>query len=299
MSDTVAVLPSAPVTVRVSGSPLAGRAGNSSVKRPCGSACAVAVRSPRVPETRSPAAAVPSTRIGASRWMTTWSLHTGASCGAASAGGTRRNQHDSHERIADHATFPILRGLSSGPLSPSGVHPVVVRGAEARVVRSEEQRHRGDVERLDAPVEALRRRRSRPRLRDCTICCWRGVWTLPGTIVLTRMPSRPTSRARLRVSPSIAALATWYTARSAIPRCQLIEPRLTIEPPPAGAHRRNHRLGGEELVLEVDRHALVPIGRRDVLELVAIIVGGVVDQHVATAERRSSCRSWPRTRRIA
>ena len=37
----------------------------------------------------------------------------------------------------------------------------------------------------------------------------RGVWTLPGTMVLTRIRSRPSSRARLRVSPSIAALATW------------------------------------------------------------------------------------------
>src|SRR5207244_8901835 len=39
--------------------------------------------------------------------------------------------------------------------APSGVDPIIVRGAEARVVGGEEQRHGGDIRRLDPTVEAL------------------------------------------------------------------------------------------------------------------------------------------------
>ena len=49
-------------------------------------------------------------------------------------------------------------------------------------------------------------------------------------------------------------------------------------------HRGTHRLGGEELVLEVHRHPLVPVFGRHFVDRVAIVVGGVVDQHVAPAE---------------
>ena len=35
-----------------------------------------------------------------------------------------------------------------------------------------------------------------------------------------------------------------------------------------------HRLGGEELVAEVDRHAVVPVLGRDAIEPVALVVGG-------------------------
>ena len=51
-----------------------------------------------------------------------------------------------------------------------------------------------------------------------------------------------------------------------------------------GAHRRDDGLGGEELVPQVDRDPFVPIGRGNILELVAIIIGGVVDEDVAAAE---------------
>ena len=52
-----------------------------------------------------------------------------------------------------------------------------------------------------------------------------------------------------------------------------------IEPPPALFHARRNCLRGEEQVPQIHRHALVPVFRRDVLDLVPIVVGGVVDQH--------------------
>ena len=52
-----------------------------------------------------------------------------------------------------------------------------------------------------------------------------------------------------------------------------------IDPPPAFLHLRAHRLRGEELVAQVHRHALVPVIDGDILDLVPIVVGGVVDQH--------------------
>ena len=49
-------------------------------------------------------------------------------------------------------------------------------------------------------------------------------------------------------------------------------------------HGRDHRLGSEELVLEIDGHALVPIRFRHVEHGMAIVVRGVVDEHVAAAQ---------------
>ena len=61
-------------------------------------------------------------------------------------------------------------------------------------------------------------------------------------------------------------------------------------------HRRHHRLGGEELVAEIDVHPLVPIGGRDVGDRVAIVVAGIVDQHVHAAQRFLHVGEHPRDR---
>ena len=53
---------------------------------------------------------------------------------------------------------------------------------------------------------------------------------------------------------------------------------MTIEPPPEFAHLRTHRLRGEELMTKIDLHAVVPILDRDVLDAMAVVVAGVVDQ---------------------
>src|ERR1700722_3808877 len=58
------------------------------------------------------------------------------------------------------------------------------------------------------------------------------VFTLPGTTQVTRILSDPSSRANALVMPSIPALAVSYRTISGRPRCQEIEPKLTIAPPP-------------------------------------------------------------------
>jgi hypothetical protein len=52
-----------------------------------------------------------------------------------------------------------------------------------------------------------------------------------------------------------------------------------IEPAAAPPHAGDYRLGGEELVPQIDRDPLVPIGGGDVLDPMPVVVGGVVDQH--------------------
>ena len=50
------------------------------------------------------------------------------------------------------------------------------------------------------------------------------------------------------------------------------------------AHCRDDGLGSEELVLEIDAHALVPIGARNLVEFVAVVVRRIVHENVASAE---------------
>src|SRR3546814_19703290 len=47
---------------------------------------------------------------------------------------------------------------------------------------------------------------------------------------------------------------------------------------------RHHRPRREELMAQIDRHPIVPIGGRDRIEGVAVVVAGVVDEYVAAAE---------------
>src|SRR6185369_5858103 len=43
-------------------------------------------------------------------------------------------------------------------------------------------------------------------------------------------------------------------------------------------HLRIGRLGGEKLMAKIDRDAVIPIGGRDVREMVTVVVAGVVDE---------------------
>ncbi len=54
--------------------------------------------------------------------------------------------------------------------------------------------------------------------------------------------------------------------------------------PAGGVHEGCDGLGGEELVAEVDGHALVPVGGGDVGEAVAVVVGSVVDEDAGWSE---------------
>src|SRR3546814_11988001 len=51
-------------------------------------------------------------------------------------------------------------------------------------------------------------------------------------------------------------------------------------------HVRHHRPRREELMAQIDRHPIVPIGGRARIEGVAVVVAGVVDEYVAAAELR-------------
>ena len=71
-----------------------------------------------------------------------------------------------------------------------------------------------------------------------------------------------------------------------------------IEPPPSSLHMRAHGLRGEELVAQVDVLRPVPVFRRDVVDRVALVIGGVVDEHGDRAEfARATSRSRPAARR--
>ena len=54
---------------------------------------------------------------------------------------------------------------------------------------------------------------------------------------------------------------------------------MTIAPPPKFAHRAARDLRGEELVLEVERHRAVPVLLAHFVRRLALVVGGVVDEH--------------------
>ena len=55
-------------------------------------------------------------------------------------------------------------------------------------------------------------------------------------------------------------------------------------------HVRVHRLRGEELVPQIDVHRAVPVLRRHLVDRLAVIVGGVVDQHGDRPERGPHAR---------
>ena len=49
-------------------------------------------------------------------------------------------------------------------------------------------------------------------------------------------------------------------------------------------HRRHRRLGREEEVTQIDRHAIIPISGRHVLNAMAVVIGGIVDEDVDAAQ---------------
>ena len=53
-----------------------------------------------------------------------------------------------------------------------------------------------------------------------------------------------------------------------------------IEPPPRRAHAGHDRLGGEEMMPQIDILHVIPLLDGEAVERVAIIPGGVVDQHL-------------------
>ena len=167
--------------------------------------------------------------------------------------------------------------------SPARIDEIFVAGDQPRVVRCKEQHHCRNVARGQAGPSGIARRRSRPRLRRVPFHLpWRPdvAWnnTVDADIVWTRGRAQATASV-LRSQPCRSDRAQ---ARGRA-RCQLIEPRLTIAPPPLLPHSRDHRLGAKEIVLEVHVETVVPIVLGHFVDVVAIVICGIVDQHVERA----------------
>ena len=107
----------------------------------------------------------------------------------------------------------------------------------------------------------------------------RSVMIQPGAMQLTRMLSGPKSRASERVRPSDGGLGGRVGRHAALADHPAGRAEVDDRAAAGLLHHRVDRLGGEELVPQVHRHALVPVFGRHGVEGVAVVAGGVVDQH--------------------
>src|SRR5690606_29526103 len=179
---------------------------------------------------------------------------------------------------------PTARTETGSILSPPCIDEIFVPRAHPRIVGGEEQRQRGDVGRLDPPVHALRGhqlflvgRSIPPRLsrsRDAARDDRRHA-----DVVAPELAREAAGQA---LDPGLSGLVSDQVAQPEVPGDRAeVEYHATAR----GLHRRHHGLAHEEQVAEVGRDALVPVLGRDVLDRVAVVVGGVVDQHVDPAKR--------------
>ena len=103
--------------------------------------------------------------------------------------------------------------------------------------------------------------------------------------MLTRIFARPRSRARLARHAFDARLGRLVEDQFAEREVPADRPEIEDHAGPGPLHRRHGRLRREELVTQVHRHPLVPICRSHLLDRMAIVVRGIVDQHVDAAQR--------------
>ena len=213
-----------------------------------------------------------------------------ASSGASSASWMRRSAEsmpavDVTGRAVRRASRTTL--VCASPASTIRFCPVIA----ARLVGREEQRGARDVVLRQPELEALlvEELAARPRARP-TAPRWRSVTIAPGTIALTRMLRSPSSRASTRVMPGDRRLrrrVAGHRRPAAHPRDRAeVDDRAAAR----GRHRRRHRLRGEEVVAQVDREVVVPVLGRHVVDRVAVVARGVVDEHAdrAPAPSRTS-----------
>ena len=110
------------------------------------------------------------------------------------------------------------------------------------------------------------------------IGCWASIWVtyrrpdvllrissiasvliVPGATAFTRIPRLAHSTARCLVSPVATNFAGPYAAWPACPASPLIEDRVTMHPLPCSAITQIGRAAGEEHAAAVDRHDVVPV----------------------------------------
>ena len=164
--------------------------------------------------------------------------------------------------------------------APPGVDEIFVTGDQPRIVRGEEQDHRGNVSGTRRLLQAL-------RVDDLGLALGRvplqlarradvaGNDAVDADIVAAR------GRARARGSGLRSRPCRSGRARSS-GRREVPADRAEVDDHAAAlaAHARNHRLRAEELVLEVHVETIVPIVLGDLVEIVAVVIGGIVDKHV-------------------
>jgi hypothetical protein len=195
----------------------------------------------------------------------------------------RRDRALSRPALAEVA--PTGQTATGGVVSATRVDEIFVTGEQPAIVRGEEQDHGGDVLGQEPALEALGFDQlglalGRVPLKPGAACgCCPARRSSPGS-----RRDRP-SRASARVSPSTAALQVWYKVRSGMPRCQEIEPRLTITPAPFSRIPGITDLAQKNWCLRFTSKRSSPIVLGDVVEGVAVVIGGIVDQYVIGAAR--------------
>ena len=158
-------------------------------------------------------------------------------------------------------------------------------GAGGGLFRGEEYRKAGNVFRIELPLQALpvhqlffalRREpeidlalRHDPARRN----------RIHADIVGPKIPRQRTGEAEHR---RFRGRIGRHAALADHPRC-----RAEIDDGTgfSGFHIRQHSLGAEELMLQIDGDPVIPIGGGDLLGLMPFIMGGVVDQNLDRAKR--------------
>ena len=87
-------------------------------------------------------------------------------------------------------------------------------------------------------------------------------------------------RSRQAFDGRLASLVEYEIRETKVPADR---PQIDDGSPALAAHPSDHRLRAEEHVLQVHAETIVPIFLGDIVDRMAIIIGGVVDEHVKSA----------------
>ena len=162
-------------------------------------------------------------------------------------------------------------------------------GAIARIVRRQEHRQRGNIDRHDPPVQTLRG-------DDLRFAFGRIPFHLARRFDVARNDGVDADIVAAKVAGQAAGqplnrrlggLVQHQFGQSEVPADR---PEIQDHTTARALHRRNGCLCGKEQMAQIHRHPLVPIGWRDLLDRVAIIIGGIVDQDVDAAQLRFDLR---------
>ena len=172
--------------------------------------------------------------------------------------------------------------MTSHCSAPAGVDEIFVAGHSARIVRREEGDERRDILWLEPAVNALGiddlgfSFHSVPlHLARRSNIAWNDA------IHTDTVPAKVAGEgSREALDRSFAGLVEDEVRQCEVPADR---PKIDDGSAAAGAHARDYRLRTEKLVLQVHCEPVVPIIFRDIVELVAVVVCGIVDEDVERA----------------